>query len=247
MRRRGALVLSVVALVLAVAPSAQARRPWHPPKPPPPKVSVEVVDGMGARLRTFVHHGQTFVLGNMGQRYAVRIANNTDKRLEVVLSVDGLDAVRGTMSNPMRDRGYVLSPRGMVTIEGFRTSMESVAAFRFSDRDHSLAAMQGARNAAVGSLRVLAFEEQPRVMMRPGAGRAKAAPRSSARRDNLGTEMGEERMSGVREVSFVRARMAPQVVSLRYDDAAGLRARGITVDRPMMRPPRPPMRHSRRH
>ncbi|HYG70080.1 MAG TPA: hypothetical protein VD838_20565, partial [Anaeromyxobacteraceae bacterium] len=47
----------------------------------------------------------------------------------------------------------------------------------------------------------------------------------------LGTEFGEEHASPVVEVPFERARPDPDaVVTLRYDDRAGLLALGIDVD-----------------
>ena len=49
--------------------------------------------------------------------------------------------------------------------------------------------------------------------------------------NRLGTEFGESRMSSVVEVTFQREnRTTPsRVVVVRYDDAAGLRARGIVI------------------
>jgi len=73
----------------------------------------------------------------------------------------------------------------------------------------------------------------------PEAG-AKAAPAPAApeayrgplERPGLGTEFGEQRESHVVEVAFERARPRPDsVLSLRYDDRAGLIALGIDVDR----------------
>jgi hypothetical protein len=61
----------------------------------------------------------------------------------------------------------------------------------------------------------------------------KAAPQD---RPGLGTEFGEERESRVTEVAFARAAGAPAaVLSLRYDDRAGLLALGIDVDGRMAR------------
>jgi hypothetical protein len=56
------------------------------------------------------------------------------------------------------------------------------------------------------------------------------AKRKEARR-GLGTEFGEQRDSHVNEVQFVRASSQPaHVLSLRYDDRAGLLALGIDLD-----------------
>ncbi len=262
-RRHVLLGLLALTAALLVPNPAEARRPWQPRREP---VSVQVVDGMGRSLRTFRHHGQTFVLGSMGQRYAVRIANNTGERLEVVLSVDGRDAVHGRRSQLMRDRGYVLSPRGNLTIEGFRTSMDSVAAFRFSDPSESFAGEMGDSMMSLGIIQVVVFRERPPeavlaepsddMRAAPRRPAAKRRPSSSAagetrsvegsrrkdrasRPSQLGTERGEERMSRVTRVTFERAQGgAAQVVSLRYDSAAGLEARGIRLA-PMMRPMKP--------
>jgi hypothetical protein len=65
----------------------------------------------------------------------------------------------------------------------------------------------------------------------PRKGRASSgAPAPSAEVNNLGTEYGETRESRVNEVSFVRRSVEPDwVVTLRYDDADGLSARGIEL------------------
>jgi hypothetical protein len=173
-----------------------------------------------------------------------------------------------------RDRGYVVGPMSSVTIEGFRTSLDTVASFRFSDPANSFAGRMG-QTQSLGIIQVAAFRErqqelamQPRRRMAPRSaapstrdGRS-AAPGSAKRRargpradSNLGTEFGEERDSSVREVSFVRAsNMAAQRIMLRYDDARGLMARGIDLrrqnDMMMRRPlpiaPRPARRSDRR-
>ena len=66
---------------------------------------------------------------------------------------------------------------------------------------------------------------------------AKAEGRSrAAQRPGLGTQYGEAQDSRVVETTFTRASSSPLLVTeLRYDDHAGLVARGIPVD-----PPRDP-------
>jgi hypothetical protein len=92
----------------------------------------------------------------------------------------------------------------------------------------------------VGVIGVALFtERRPELLTRDGRGsRSEAAPSRKpaprSRKDgssNLGTEFGEARESHVREVSFERQnpRNPARLVSLRYDDAGGLRARGIRV------------------
>jgi hypothetical protein len=61
----------------------------------------------------------------------------------------------------------------------------------------------------------------------------------SASTDNLGTEYGESMSSSVQQVEFRRANAAhpAALITLRYDDRAGLLSRGIALE-----PPRPPRR-----
>jgi hypothetical protein len=196
---------------------------------------------MGDSLRTFQQGGQTFVLGRHGQHYAVVIRNRTSDRLEVVLSVDGRDAVHGRRSNLSRDRGYVLAPNGMVRIEGFRTSMETVAAFRFTDPSDSFAGRMG-ETSSLGVLQVAVFRERAadaiamdrmKRPMRAASPRSARRPMMDRETQNLGTQFGETHENRAVGVSFVRdGRGVSQFVTLRYDDEAGLEARGIEV-RPM--------------
>ena len=49
----------------------------------------------GQPLQTYAHRGQSWVAGNPGERYAVRLTNRTGARVLAVLSVDGVNAVTG--------------------------------------------------------------------------------------------------------------------------------------------------------
>jgi hypothetical protein len=240
-----AVILLVLAGFVLMTVSASARSPiWRPR--PQPAFSVTLQGEGGQRLQTFQHGGQTFVLGEPGERYAIRIHNPTARRVEAVVSVDGRDAVSGDSADFVSHRGYVIPPFGSVTVDGFRTSLERVAAFRFTDPENSYSARMGTPQN-VGVIGVAFFSERQREPQIARRGRAKSAPakrpaapssatpsdRSAERADTgrLGTEFGESRMSSVTEVTFVRERSASpdRVVVLRYDDASGLEARGIQV------------------
>jgi hypothetical protein len=122
-----ALALLAAAASLA-APAAASARPDAPARRGP--WSVELVDDGGAALPTFEHRGRTYVLGTRGRGYAVRVRNGTGGRIEVVVSVDGRDAIDGRPSS-LAKRGYVVDPWSEVVVDGFRLSDASVAAFRF--------------------------------------------------------------------------------------------------------------------
>jgi hypothetical protein len=105
----------------------------------------------------------------------------------------------------------------------------------YEERDH------GDDLGGLGS----AAESAPSASAPAARGRASAADKASAsaapasearseRASRIGTQYGESRYSAVSEVPFERASPgAPRfVTTLRYDDRAGLIARGIAVDPP---------------
>jgi hypothetical protein len=245
--------------------------------------SVTLVDAWGRELPTYRHRGSTYVLGAVGDRYGVRIRNRTSQRVEVVVSVDGRDVLTGDVGDWKHQRGYIVNPWQTVTIDGFRKSMQEVAAFRFTSPGDSYTSRRGTPQH-VGVIGVAVFSEQ-RVAQRPvtptprphpypyrgdwdrsregwadedaeapvkdldgsadapaptGAGRGGAgsstaesrAPARRAQKHNIGTQYGETRHSSVVEVPFVRARPhnPDRLLGLYYDDARGLRARGIRIE-----------------
>jgi len=236
---------------LLIAASASARGPIWRPGPMRQNFSVSLIGGHGAPLRSFMNRGQSFVLGEPGERFVIRVQNPTSRRVEAVISVDGRDAVSGQRADFVRQRGYLIEPFGSVNVEGFRTSLEEVRAFRFTDPGNSYSARMGTPEN-VGVIGVAFFPERDnrqqiarrdrRRLEAPRSaadGDASAAPkpkasaeaRGAGRANNLGTEFGEGRMSSVMEVAFVRENPSrpAQVVVVRYDDVEGLEARGIDV------------------
>ncbi len=209
------------------------RRPPRPVVVARSLVSVSLQSTHGSRLRTFRHHGQTYVLGNNGSRYNIRVSNTSNQRLEVVVGVDGRDVINGKVSSS-KDRGYVIPAHGSVTIRGFRTSMSSVAAFRFTSPSASYAGRHGHAYSA-GVVRVAAYRERPQKVLMPipmphrhrHSDEARPAPSPGAKdkrrgtrapsgdsarqglsrprtSSNLGTQFGEHTHSQVRQTQFVR-------------------------------------------
>jgi hypothetical protein len=150
-----------IPIVLAVALAACAPRALATAQEVPGRwgpYTTELVDEGGRVLPTFEHRGRTYVLGTIGQRYLLRFRNGSGRRIEVVASVDGRDVVDGRPA-AFTKRGYVVAPYGELTIDGYRLSQASVAAFRFSTVPRSYAARKGdARD--VGVVGVAVFPER---------------------------------------------------------------------------------------
>ncbi|HSM93324.1 MAG TPA: hypothetical protein VLT47_10580 [Anaeromyxobacteraceae bacterium] len=154
---------ALLAAGLAAPGGALARRFEAPARQGP--WTLELTDESGRALPTFEHRGRIYVLGEPGQRYLLRVRNGSGQRVEVVASVDGLDVTDGKPAAFER-RGYLVEPYGEVTIDGYRLSQASVAAFRFGSVARSYAAAKGdARD--VGVVGVAVFPERAPIVRRP--------------------------------------------------------------------------------
>jgi hypothetical protein len=253
------LLLAACAALLGSAPLA-AR----------PLVEVAVIDRDGhGWLPEYPHRGQRWIAGTPGHRYAVRMTNTSDRRVLVVLSVDGVNAVTGETAHPSQ-AGYVLGPWQSTEVSGWRKSLDDVAQFVFTDLGDSYAARTG-RPDNVGVIGVAVFTEdrpyfhpvRPRIAESgspeprasdsqaadaPSAARGKAEADTAIAREyeseaqRIGTGHGNREWAPVSRTSFRRASRYPtQVSELRYDDRYSLAARGILPREPY-RPhwPRPP-------
>lgn len=100
-----------------------------------------------------------FVVGKHGSNYSIVLKNRCKSRLEVVLSVDGLDVLDGkTASFPKR--GYVIAPDETLEIKGWRTSPETVARFQFSTVAGSYANLAHGDHRNVGVIGMAVFTEK---------------------------------------------------------------------------------------
>ncbi|MCB9535154.1 MAG: hypothetical protein H6704_02740 [Myxococcales bacterium] len=226
--------------------------------------AVELVDAFGRALPTYRQGDAAWVEGRYGERYAVRVQNRSDRRIEAVITVDGRDVVSGAPGDFRSQRGYVVEPHDSVTIEGFRQSHDNVATFRFTDPGDSYAGRLGA-GSNIGVIGVAVFTDAAPVALAPPpapphvgwggtdgerdevaprksapAAEAQGAPsvadRGAARPGNLGTRYGETRHAPSVEVEFRRSSEQPKaVLGVYYDDREGLVARGI-----LAAPPPPP-------
>ena len=100
-----------------------------------------------------------FVVGREGSHYSIVIKNLCKSRLEVVTSVDGLDVIDGKSAS-FAKRGYVIAPGETLEIEGWRTSPEHVARFRFSSVAGSYANLRHGEHRNVGVIGLAVFDEK---------------------------------------------------------------------------------------
>ncbi len=175
-RRRGLLAGAALAALLGVAavPDAQADSRL---------VQVDVVDrDAGQTLHVWRDHGRPVVAGRPGDRYALRLVNNSGERVLAVVAIDGVNVISGETA-AVSQRGYVLEPGQRTEVNGWRKSEREIAAFEFTSLSDSYAARTG-RPLDVGVIGVAVFREAASLEVsdaRPtlrleGSAKAAAAP-----------------------------------------------------------------------
>src|SRR6202795_1564252 len=142
---------------------------------------VSIIDrDSGAVLDTHYYHGEYWVAGRPGGRYAIEIHNHLGERLLAVTSVDGVNVVSGETA-AWDQGGYVFAPGDRYQITGWRKSDAEVAAFTFTDLANSYAARTG-RPANVGVIGVAVFRERQPPTVDPPAVGGQSSNRSDAAR-----------------------------------------------------------------
>lgn len=224
-------------------------------------LDVEIFDRTrGQMLPVHRHRGELYVAGQPGHEYEIRLRSREHGRVLAVTSVDGVNVVSGETAATGQG-GYVIGGWSSTSIDGWRKSLDEVAAFYFTRLKDSYAARTG-RPDHVGVIGVAMFRErvplvepQPHESLRaappappaaaPSAGSdATAAAESasapgesraerSAARQRLGTGHGERRESRVSQTRFERRSATPDaVVRIYYDSHERLVARGIIAEPP---------------
>jgi len=129
--------------------------------------NVTIVDrDSGVTLSTHFFHGEYWVAGTPGARYAIEIRNCIGGRLLAVTSVDGVNVLSGATAG-WDQAGYVFNPGERYQITGWRKTNAEVAAFTFTKSPNSYAERTG-RPANVGVIGVAIFRErQPQAVYAP--------------------------------------------------------------------------------
>ena len=214
---------------------------------------VDIVDrDNGEALPVHYSHGEYWVAGRPGARYAIEVRNRLGQRLLAVTSVDGINVLSGESAG-WNQTGYVFGPGERYQITGWRKSDAEVAAFTFTASPNSYAERTG-RPQNVGVIGVALFRERlpiayyapptynaPRASAGAPAAQEKSEDSTSAParmgslmnrvpalEPKLGTGHGERESSYVSHTDFDR--LAPQpneVIHIRYDSMENLVAMGI--------------------
>lgn len=130
-------------------------------------VDVEVLSDRGTPFRSYgiaprgndpAH--RAYVEAVKGERYSLRIRNNSGRRVGLVIAVDGRNIISGRKSYLKNDeRMYILDPWASASYEGWRSGDDRVNRFYFTDAGDSYAGAWG-DFSAMGVVAVAVYPEK---------------------------------------------------------------------------------------
>ncbi|MFC5050340.1 hypothetical protein ACFPK9_06930 [Rubritalea spongiae] len=103
--------------------------------------------------------GKRFVIGKAGSKYSLVVKNIFHSRVEVVLSVDGIDVMDGKSAS-VKKRGYIINPGQTLEVKGFRTSEQAVASFEYSSVAESYSHLRHGDTRNVGVIGMAVYPEK---------------------------------------------------------------------------------------
>jgi hypothetical protein len=165
-----------------------------------------------------------------GDAYRIVVRNKLNRRIGIVLAVDGRNIISGQKSWLRNtERMYIIEPYGTNEYSGWRTGEDRVNRFYFTDAPDSYAAAFGDESAmGVVSLAVYPeirhytppaglFDSAPRQKPQASAKeKASPSPRAEAS-DNAGTGYGSEEYSPSRRVHFDPEGRAMESILIKYE------------------------------
>ena len=186
---------------------------------------------------------KVYVEAVKGDHYSIIVRNLLNRRVGVVVAVDGRNIISGKQSWLRNDeRMYILEPYGAGEFKGWRTSLNNINRFYFADVADSYAAAFRDESA----MGVIAVAVYPEVLRRKDAAdlsqavpksEQRAAPSAKPEGESAGTGFGREEHSPVRLVAFEPEGTAAEKVYIKYEWRSTLCRQGI-ISCGSIRPPR---------
>jgi hypothetical protein len=130
-------------------------------------VEVRIVTDDGRTLPTYpvkMHHGvrKVYAEAIKGNHYRIEVKNRLNRRVGLVIAVDGRNIISGTKSwLKNNERMYILEPYGSGEFAGWRTAQDRINRFYFTDAPDSYATAFG-DESALGVIAVSLYPEVQR-------------------------------------------------------------------------------------
>jgi hypothetical protein len=175
---------------------------------------------------------KAYVEAVRGDHYTITVRNLLNRRVGLVVAVDGRNIISGKQSWLRSDeRMYILGPYGRGEFKGWRTSLDSINRFYFTDAADSYAAAFHDESA----MGVIAVAVYPEVQRRDEPAELSQAPPRATQRDAsaksemgaAGTGYGSREHSPVRVVAFDPESVAAEKIYIKYEWRSTLCRQGI--------------------
>jgi len=166
---------------------------------------------------------RAYIQAMPNERYRLRVVNNSEQRVGLVLAVDGRNIITGKKSYlKSNERMYILNPYESAAYEGWRTGSNQTNRFYFTEAANSYAAAWG-DSSAMGVIAMAVYPERPRPEIlqqeshKSRGIRGGNAPSADASASMPGTGFGEITYSPSTTVSFEPHSDALEKVALKYE------------------------------
>ena len=195
------------------------------------KVHIDIITDLRGVLHRFdtgsqrVTTDRSYIIARQDERYRIRVSNTSEKRIGVVIAVDGRNIISGEKSYlKSHERMYILGPHQSQEYEGWRTGRNRINRFYFTGMSDSYAAHWGDRTA-MGVVAVAVFQERyQQVHRKQSSGntptakdRSRNFSKFNVQREAPGTGFGEDEWSPSRKVHFVAQKRASRKTFIKYE------------------------------
>lgn len=224
-------------------------------------VDVRIVSDHGNEFKKYkiyprVHQESNFfyVEAMKGDRYSIQVTNKSDRRIGVVIAVDGRNIINGKKSDLKRnERMYIIGSYESNTFEGWRTDMDRTNRFYFTEQSDSYAEKVFGDASAMGTIalavykerlpKIVPYSQKPSGMNEAPAGAAPYGPPESRSADKAqqkkseetGTGFGETTYSPAHVVHFEPEHAPAEKIVLKYEWRSELCRKGIITCGPKNR------------
>jgi len=201
-------------------------------------VAVEIISDSGKTLPLYpvssrLPNRKAYAEAVKGEHYSINVRNRLNRRVGVVIAVDGRNIISGKKSWLRNsERMYILEPYGEGEFKGWRTGMDKINRFYFTNAADSYATAFN-DESAMGVIAVAAYAEVCRYEKSEELSSSRnkssdhAAPSAKAQAEAAGTGFGREEYSPVHIVEFEPESTAVEKIYLKYEWRATLCGKGI--------------------
>jgi hypothetical protein len=92
----------------------------------------------GKPVREYFKNGRFYIEAKDGTEYSLKLKNHSHKKIMAVVSVDGIDVIKGKNAAEVTS-GYVVNPYSTLNVVGYRIDDNNSVTFKFSDGKNSYA------------------------------------------------------------------------------------------------------------